>query len=350
MQSVIPASRQFAYAIIRRLLLANKAFLFLIILAAYFSFASRFFLTSTNLFNVLEQVSVMMTVAVATTLILGAGEIDLSIGAMVGFVGVVMGNLMVSANLPYPIAIAGGLTAGALCGVLNATLISKVGLPPFIVTLATGSLYTGLIYLSTNLVPISNLPRDFVVLGQGYVGPVPIPVIVTAVAVTVAYLVGSKTVFGTHVIALGGNPEAVRLAGINVTRVRLGIYVFSGIYCAIASVLLTAISASAQIGAGSDLLLNVIAGVVIGGTPLMGGKVLIIGTIFGCAIMQVISNGLVLVGINPNYQVIAQGGLILAALIVEVQSARLLERMAKPKIRIANGGQPATTGSTGADN
>jgi ribose/xylose/arabinose/galactoside ABC-type transport system permease subunit len=314
-------------------LLANKAIVLTVAISVLFGLASPVFFTSRNLFNVLEQVSVMTIVAVAVTMILGAGEIDLSVGAIVGLSGIVMGKLMAEAGLSMYLAIPAGVLVGALCGAINATVISTFALPPFIVTLATGSVFTGVIYVTTNLVPISDIPADFVYLGQGFVGPVPVPVILTIPVVAVIYIISKRTVFGTHVLALGGNPEAVRLAGISVARVRLYVYVLTGIYCALASVILTALSASAQIAAGSDLLLNVIAAVVIGGTPLIGGRVTVIGTVFGCLVMQIISNGLILVGINANFQIMAQGALILVALLVDVYSSRLVRTMSRMRLR-----------------
>ena len=132
-------------------------------------------------------------------------------------------------------------------------------------------------------------------------------------------VLATRTVFGQHVVAFGGNPEAVRVAGIETSRLRLRVYVIAGICYAVAAVLLTARSASAQIAAGSNLLLLVIAAVVIGGTPLLGGKANMVGTIFGCLIIGMISNGLNLLGVNPNFQIIAQGLIILLALLVDVE-------------------------------
>ncbi len=322
--------------LLRRLLVTNKAILFTLVLGVTFWRLSPYFLTSTNLFNLLQQISVMALVALGFTFVLGAAEIDLSIGGIVGLVGVIMAKLMTEAGLPWYLAVACGLVAGGFCGAFNATLISQFDLPPFIVTLATNSLFTGLLYILTNLIPISNLPSTFVSIGMGYAGPVPVPVFVVLPAIGLAYIMAKRSVFGRYVVALGANVEAVRIAGVSVKRVRLGVYVVSGLACAAASVVLTALSASAQTSAGANLLLDVIAAVVIGGTPLFGGKMDIVGTVFGCLIIGMINDGLNILGVNANYQIISEGAVILLALAMDVESTKVLLRLSKSQVLRAN--------------
>lgn len=325
-------------ALVRRLLLTNKALLFAILFAVVLAFASPYFLTTRNLLNLLSQIAVMTIVALAVTLVIGAAEIDLSIGGIVALVGIVIANLMAHQHVPMLLAMVVGIVVGAVCGMANALLISRFSLPPFIVTLATNSLFVGIVYISTNMVPVSGLPKSFVFLGQGHLGPVPVPVVIMLPFAVIMYVVARRTTFGRYVVAFGGSPEAVRLAGIRVGWLRFGMYVIVGVACAIASIVLTALSASAQIGAGSDLMLNVIAAVVIGGTPLAGGKTDMIGTFFGCVIMGMISNGLNLLGVNPNFQVISQGMLILLALLADVQSSKFLAHRMAAGVRLLRGG------------
>jgi len=318
---------------LRRLLVTNKAILFAICLGATFTFLSPVFLTETNIFDELQQVSVMLIVALGFTFVLGAAEIDLSIGGIVGLVGVIMGKLMVGGGVPVWLAVIIGLLCGAGCGAFNATIISQIQIPPFVVTLATGSLFTGLLYILTNLIPVSNLPNSFDDIGMGYVGPIPVPVFIVIPLILVAYVGAKKSVFGRYVVGLGASPQVVHAAGVNVKRVRLGVYVVSGLACAAASVVLTALSASAQVSAGSDLLLDVIAAVVIGGTPLFGGKMDIVGTVFGCLIIEMINNGLNLLGVSSNYQIISEGLVILLALTMDVQSTKFLANLGKRQVR-----------------
>jgi len=266
-------------------------------------------------------------VALGYTLILATGEIDLSLGGVIPLVGLVMAKLMTEYAFPVELALLIGLTLGAACGALNATLVSRFGLPSFIVTLATGALFTGILYLVSNLVPVSNLPEAFLAISRTRIGPVPLPVLLLIPLVAGFYILATRSVFGQHVIALGGNPEAVRVAGISIERLRLQVFMTAGACYALAAVLLTARSASAQIAAGSNLLLVVITAVVIGGTPLLGGRANMIGTLFGCLILGMISNGMNLIGVNANYQIMVQGLLILFALVLDVESARLLMRL-----------------------
>ena len=313
-----------AVAAWRRLLLLNKAVLFALALAVILSAASPYFFTKANALILLEQGVVMTIVALGYTLILAMGEIDLSLGGIIALTGYIMAELMARGGVPFELAIVIGVAVGATCGAINATLISTFALPPFIVTLATGALFTGVLYIVSNLVPISDLPDAFIAIGQARWGGIPVPVIILVPIIGVFYLLAKQSVFGQHIIAQGGNPEAVRVAGISIATLRLKVYTIAGAGYGIGAVLLTARSASAQIAAGSDLLLIVITAVVIGGTPLLGGKADVIGTVFGCLIISMINNGLNLLGMNANYQIIVQGSLILFALLVDVQSAQIL--------------------------
>ena len=316
-------------AALRRVLLLNKAALFAIVLGCALAVSSPYFLLQQNLFSLLEQIVVMTVVALGYTLILATGEIDLSLGGVIPLVGVVVAKLMTQYGLSPEIAILAGLCLGSGCGALNAFVVSRFALPSFIVTLATGALFTGTLYIVSNLVPVSNLPALFLDISRMRIGPLPLPVLILIPVIAVFYVVVTKTVFGQHVIALGGNPEAVRVAGINISLLRLRVFMIAGACYAVAAVLLTARSASAQIAAGSNLMLMVITAVVIGGTPLIGGKASIIGTVCGCLILGMISNGMNLLGVNANYQIVVQGLLILSALVLDIESTKLLLRLDK---------------------
>lgn len=326
------ASQPITTRLLNALLLSNKAVLFAIILIVALSFASPAFLSLGNVLDVLRQISVMAIVALAFTMVLAGAEIDLSVGSIVGLVGIVMGKLMSDLGMPPYAAIIMGIFVGALCGALNATLINVFALPAFIVTLATASLFRGLIYISTNMVPVSTIPPAFMYIGQGRIYGIPIPVIIMFVVAIVIFVIANRSVFGRHVLAVGANAEAARMAGISVKRVRYGIYILSGICCAIAAVILTGRTASAQIAAGVNMEMDVIAAVVIGGTPLFGGRANVFGTLVGCLIIGLISNGLNLLGVNSNFQIISKGLLILIALMVDVGSTRFYAGLAKRRL------------------
>ncbi len=312
--------------------LNNKVVIIVILLSIPLTIASPIFLTADNVLNVLRQVSVSMIVALGFTLIMGAGDIDLSVGSIVGLVGVVMGKLMTETQMPMWGVIVCGLLTGAACGLLNAVIMSAFSLPSFIVTLATSSLFRGMMYIMTDMVPITNLPERFVFIGQGYLGPIPIPIIVMLFVGIIIYIVANRTRFGRYVIAMGGNKEATRACGINVRNVRMGVFLVSGTASAVAGIIMAARTASAQISAGVNMEMDVIAAVVIGGTPLTGGTMNVVGTLFGCLLVGMINNGLNLLGVNSNYQIIAKGMLILAALIIDVMSSRFYENFKKKQM------------------
>lgn len=313
------------------IILNNKAILIAVLMACVIGAIQPIFFTKANLFNVLRQVCSSMILAMSFTFVLGLGEIDLSIGAVLGLNGVIMAKLMVEANWPVAAAIAVTVLAGALFGAVNAVIISLLDIPPFIVTLATQSLFRGMVYIITEMVPIADLPDSFIHIGQGYLGIVPIPVVIMVVVIILAYIIANYSSFGRHVIAMGGNAEASRACGINTKRVRLGVYVLCGVCATIASIITTARSASAQIAAGKDMEMDVIAAVVIGGTAMSGGNMNIIGTVFGCVIVGMISNGMNLMGINSNYQVVAKGALILLALVIDRLSNNIYKKIMQNK-------------------
>jgi ribose/xylose/arabinose/galactoside ABC-type transport system permease subunit len=307
---------------ISKVLLGNKTVFILILLLFIMSLVSDVFLTKTNLFNVLRQICVSVILGCGYTIIIGSGHIDLSVGTMMGLVGILVGKLLL-AGVPITIAIFIGCLIGASCGALNATLITVFGLQPFIVTLATKSLYEGIGYLVTKMVPVSGLPKEFITLGQGTFLSIPIPVYVMFLTLVVMIVTVSRTKLGRHAIAIGGNTEAARVSGINVGRTRLKVYMIAGVCVGIAAAMLTARSASAQVAAGQGMEMDSIAAVVMGGTPMGGGKATVLGTLFGCIIVGVVKNGLNLLGVDPNWQVIAKGMMILLAVVLDVISTRM---------------------------
>lgn len=313
----------------QKLLLSNKAFLMVIILFVVMTFLSDVFLTKANLLNLLRQICANTIVALAFTFIIGSGHIDLSIGSIIGFVGVIVAMLIVQANVPIWIAIILGLAVGAATGVINALVISAFDLPPFVVTLAMQSLFRGLIYIITKLAPIVNLPQEFLFIGQGVVLGLPVPVIIMIIMIVIMYIVANRTMFGRYVIAMGGNKEATRASGISIVKTRVMIYVVMGLCSAISGIILTARVGSATIGAGDGMELDAISSVVIGGTSMTGGNVNIIGTVFGALIIGLCSNGMNLLGIQTNYQIISKGILILLALILDSITSRSYEKIRK---------------------
>ncbi|MEG1304516.1 MAG: ABC transporter permease, partial [Oscillospiraceae bacterium] len=182
-----------------QMLLGNKAFFIAILMAVVIGLFEPIFFSTANLFNVLRQICSSTIMAMGFTFVLGLGEIDLSVGAILGLNGVIMGKLMTEAGWPVWLAIAAALFCGVLFGMINSSIISALNIPPFIVTLATQSLFRGTLYIITGMVPISTLPNEFVQIGQGYLGVFPIPVLIMLVVILAAFLIANYSTFGRHV-------------------------------------------------------------------------------------------------------------------------------------------------------
>lgn len=307
--------------------LNNKTLIIVLLLAIALSLASPKFLTRNNLINVLRQICVISIMAIPFTFVIAIGDIDLSVGSIVGIVGIVVSVIMRDMGVSLVPAMLIGILLGALCGAMNAFVISSLDLPPFIVTFATQSLLRGIVYISTNMVPINRIPASLIMMGQGYVGIIPIPVIVMAVILVIGWVVAKRTAFGRHIIAMGGNKEAAYNCGINTKLVRLGVFCILGACCAIAAVVLTGRTASGQVAAGVGYEMDCITAVVIGGNSFSGGVTNIMGTFLGALIVGMITNGMNLLGIDSNYQIIAKGLMILLALVIDTLSQKVYNKL-----------------------
>ena len=317
--------------ILKNIIIENKAFFIMLLMAIVIGAIQPIFFTSDNIFNVLRQVCANMILAMGFTFVLGLGEIDLSVGAILGLNGVIIAKMIVEAGLGVGLAILIALLAGILFGIINASIISALDIPPFIVTLATQSLFRGIVYIVTKMAPISGLPQEFIHIGQGRIAGIPIQVIIMLVVIIISYIIANYSAFGRYVIAMGGNAMATRACGINTIKVRMGVYIYTSVCATVAAIITTARSASAQVSAGNNIEMDVIAAVVIGGTAMSGGNMNIIGTIFGCIIVGMITNGMNLMGINSNYQVVAKGALILLALVIDRCSNNLYQKIMQSK-------------------
>lgn len=310
------------------LLLDNKAVLILLLLCIVATCMNSAFLGGRNIMNVIRQVCASAILGVGFTLVIASANLDLSVGYMLGMIGVIMG-LLSRANVPFPLVLIAGLAVGALCGFINGFIGVKFKLPLFIVTLATGQVYRGACQLLSNTSPVNGLQNAFKVLGQGYLLGVPIPIYIMVVVGVTLYIVLNKTRFGRHAIATGGNREAARTSGINTDSVTIRIYMIMGVCAAIAAMVMTGRAFSAQPAAGQGMEMDAIAAVVIGGTSLSGGAGRIGGTVVGCLIVGVINNMLNLAGVDSNWQLVAKGLLILAAVLLDVASSRYFGKKLK---------------------
>ena len=288
----------------------------LFLLGALLSFLSPFFLTASNLMNVMEQTAINAVIAVGMTFVILSAGIDLSVGSIAALSGVVMANRL-QAGWSLPLAILAGLLTGALCGAFSGLLITRGKLPPFIATLGMMSVARGSALLFTDGRPISGFDESLRWLSTGRLLGIPLPVLLTILLYAVAIVLLNRTRFGRYVYAIGGNEEAARLSGVAVGFHKTFVYVLSGISAAMASVLLTARLNSAQPIAGMMYELDAIAAVVIGGTSLTGGLGTLGGTLIGALTMGVLRNGLNLLGISSFLQQIVIGLVIIAAVLMD---------------------------------
>jgi ribose transport system permease protein len=277
---------------------------------------SPYFLTVSNLLNIAEQTSIIAVVAAGMTFVIITAGIDLSVGSVLAFSGVVMASSL-AAGWPSLPALAVGLAAGLGCGLGNGALISLGRLPPFIATLGMMSIARGAALVYTQGRPISGFSETFRSIATSDVLGVPFPVIIMIGVYGVSHLVLARTKLGRYAYAIGGNETAAHLSGVNVRFYKTAVYGISGICSALAAVLLTARLNSAQPIAGMMYELDAIAAVVIGGTSLMGGEGSVSGTLIGALIIGVLRNGLNLLAVSSFVQQIVIGSVIVIAVLLD---------------------------------
>lgn len=287
-----------------------------VVLCAVLTILTPHFLTVSNLLNVAQQTSINAVIAVGLTYVIISAGIDLSVGSIVAFSGVVMAGAL-QAGWPVGAAVLTGLAVGTGCGVVNGVLIAFGRLPPFIATLGMMSVARGLGLLYTDGRPVSGFDDSFRWLANGELAGIPLPVIIMLAVYGVAHFVLRRTKFGRYVFAIGGNEEASLLSGVPVAAYKVAVYAVSGLLAALGSVLLTARLNSAQPIAGINYELDAIAATVIGGTSLMGGQGSVIGTLIGALIMGVLRNGLNLLGVSSFFQQVVIGAVIIAAVLLD---------------------------------
>ncbi len=274
------------------------------------------FLTVSNLLNVAQQTSINAIIAVGLTFVIITAGIDLSVGSILAFSGVVLAWGL-QAGVPLPLAMAFGMGIGMVSGLVNGVLISYGRLPPFISTLGMMSVARGAALMFSDGRPISGFDEGFRFLATGEVFYIPVPVIITALVYVIAHFVLTRTKFGRYAYAIGGNEEAALLSGVNVKLQKALVYGLSGLLSGLAAIILTARLNSAQPIAGIMYELDAIAATVIGGTSLMGGRGTIFGTLIGALIIGVLRNGLNLLDVSPYIQQVVIGTVIIAAVLVD---------------------------------
>jgi ribose transport system permease protein len=308
------------------------AFGALIVLLVYFSLASPHFMTFNNVVGILLQTSVNGVLALGVTFVIITGGIDLSIGTVMTFSSVISAIVCINWGLPVWAGVLGGMGAGALAGFVNGTIISRMKVPPFITTLGIMYIAKGLSLVLSELRPIYfNAAPGFRNIAMGSLVEKIIPgaeipnavLIMFGAAIFAAFLL-NRTILGRYTFALGSNEEATRLSGVNVNFWKTMVYTVCGLFSGIAGVLMASRLNSAQPALGQGYELDAIAAVVIGGTSLSGGEGTILGTIIGAFVMSVLVNGLRIMSIEQEWQIVITGGILVAAVYMDVIRRRAI--------------------------
>jgi simple sugar transport system permease protein len=292
---------------------------FLLAMFILFSATTDAFLTTGNLLNVLRQTAPLIIVAVAMTLVITTGGIDLSVGSTVALTNA-LAAIALGAGLPWPLVVAGLIILGGIIGSTQGWFVAYEGIPAFIVTLAGMSVLRGIALVLTQgfSIPIS-AQSDFVFLGRGWVLGIPLPAIIALVTCGAGLIALGATRFGRYIVAIGANREAARRAGIAVNRVTMATYALTGAAASIAGLVIAARLGSGSSNAAVGFELEAIAAVVLGGTSLMGGRGTIVGTMFGALTIAVIGNGLILAHVSPFFTQIVTGAIILGAIWLNIR-------------------------------
>ncbi len=282
-------------------------------LAILFGVIAPNFATANNLIILLRQVSFTAISAVGIAFVMIAGGMDLSIGAQIVLTNVLTAILMARMGLSPLIAIPFALVLGTLLGMVNGYASIMLKVHPLIITLGTMTIFKGLGYIAANGTSISGLPTSFKWLGQGYIGPIPVPVVIMALVVLAGSFVLNKTYFGRYIYALGGNEEAARLAGVNTNRMKVFVFALCGFFSAITSLLLLSRVFSGQVTTGQGMEFDCMTAAVLGGVSFKGGEGTISGLLTGVLIIGVLNNALQLLSLGDYYQMVVKGLVLLAA-------------------------------------
>lgn len=311
--------------------------LILLLMVIIMSILSPYFLTANNILNILRQITIICIAGIGVTIVIISGGIDLSSGSVIGVVAVVTAVFAHPSNMliefldglnrivnypvirvfPLIVPIALGLVIGAILGLINGVVVAYGKIPPFIATLGMMASARGLAMYLSNAKPVGSFTREFLFIGRGSISIIPFPVIILFVLVLAAHYLMSKTSFGRHVYAIGGNLNAAKAAGLNIKRHLLAIYTISGIMAGIAAIIITSRITSGQPGLGAGMEFDAITAAVVGGSSLMGGIGLIPGTFVGALIVGVLKNGLDLLGVSTYWQQMLTGMIIIGAVLLD---------------------------------
>ena len=294
-----------------------SVFILIIIMGLFAWTVSPSFLSWGNLASILRAMSFMSIVALGMTFVFIAGELDLSIGSVVAFSGMIMGDLVLNRGVSTGVAITCGILTGLICGLITGFITVQFNIPAMIGSLGTQFIIRGIVFVYTSGNPISPLPKGIETLGLGNIAGIPTPTVVLLVLSIIFAFLLHKTTYGRKIYAIGGNKDTAWLCGINVKMTRISAYCLTGIMAGVAGVLLTSRLSSAQPNSGTGWEMNVIASVVVGGTSTSGGVGTIAGTVLGSILIGMLQNVLVMLKVSAYWQNIVIGTIILISVIFD---------------------------------
>lgn len=297
----------------------------LALLVIFLSIKSPFFLTWTNIRNILDHSSLQLIMAIGMTFVISSGGIDLSVGSIVALTGICIG-LLLKGGVSVVLSSIIGVLIGGILGVFNGIIISKLKIAPFIVTIGSMSLYRGLSLVITEGMPIYGFPIRFTYFGKGDLGKINPPIMIATFIVILSVFLLKYTKWGQYTLALGGNEEALRRVGVPVNFYKTTVYMFSGLTSGLAGLIFTSRLNAAEPNAGFMLESDIIAAVILGGTSMKGGKASISGTVIACLLLGVVRNGLTILSISSYYQQLFIGSIIIISVsISEIRERRQIQ-------------------------
>lgn len=316
--SAVPSTQSNFKKVSKRMLSRTEfsVFIALLLLCVLMSIASPFFLTTKNIFNILSQISRYGIVSVGMALVIISGGIDLSVGFVVGLTACLCAFFSSQWNLPWFVVFPLTILIGAFIGLINGLIITKLKLVPFIVTMAMGKIISGCTLLLTQGRPIS-FESSLSWLGSGYIGPVPVAVIIMFITIFVGSMFAAKTLTGRNLYAIGNNERTSALSGINVPKLKCLSYVITSSLCALCGIIVAGNLSSSDASLGIGYETDIIAAVVIGGVAMSGGEGTIWGSLIGAAIIGILKNAFVLLGVSAYWQSIVIGSVIVAAVTID---------------------------------
>lgn len=288
-------------------------YIVLLVIILFFTITTDTFFTVNNLLNIARQVSMLGIASVGMTFVILLGGIDLATGSIITFVNIFMAYMMVNMKMNMWLAGIIILILSTLIGLINGIEVSVFKIPALIATFATQTIFAGIAYLISGGMPISGFSKEFSVIGQGYVGIIPVPVIIMVVVFAVGSFILNKSYFGRYFYALGGNEDAAKLSGIRVKQIKMLVYSLSGFFAGLAGIVMLSRTNSGQATSGKGFEFEVITAVVLGGVSVSGGSGKISNVIGGALIMGVLSNGMVLLDISSYMQMVIKGIILVLA-------------------------------------